>query len=323
VTCRREEEAHSELALLFFKNKKENVLGLEDRILQAIVAGLSSGSIYAVIGLMIYIVYNVTTVFDLSLGCYVMLGGMIAAVLYASGLALPLSITLAVVITVIMGAGVWLIFMRRSMETAPHLTQVLITVGIMVMITSAAQMVFGTGTKMLPHFADIAPIRISSYAVITPQAPWIWGSLVLMIVAISWLYNRSMLGKGLRAVRDQMLAARLMGIKPLNTMLFSYALAAALGAIIGSMMVPMTAVSFGISFKIVVYGLIAGIVGGITKMRGIIVAGLALGVLEQLAAGFISSNYAEAIAMSVFLVALLLRPTGLLGAKEVRAEAKI
>ena len=58
-------------------------------------------------------------------------------------------------------------------------------------------------------------------------------------------------------------------------------------------------------------------------MRGIIVAGLALGVLEQLGAGFISSNYSDAFAMSVFLVLLQLRPTSLLGAKEVRAEAKI
>jgi branched-chain amino acid transport system permease protein len=298
-------------------------LGIEDRILQAIVAGVTIGSLYSVVGILVYVVYNVTKVFDISLGCYVMLGGMIAAKLYASGLILPLSLTLAVAITAIIGAGVWWVFMRRSMESAEHLTQVLLTVGIMIMITGLAEVVFGIEPRMLPHFADIAPIRISSHATISPQAPWLWGTLVVMIVAIHWLYNYSMLGKGLRAVRDQVLAARLMGIKPLNMMHFSYSLAALLGAIMGVVVAPMTAVSFYVSFYLVIYGLIAGIVGGITRIRGVIVAGLTLGVLEQAAAGFISSDYAEVIALSVFFVALLFRPTGLLGTKEVRAEVKV
>jgi branched-chain amino acid transport system permease protein len=267
-------------------------------------------------------VYNVTTVFDLTLGQYVMLGAMSSATLYPRGFSLPIAIVLAVIITVLVSALLWLIFMRRAMQNSPHLTQVLLTVGVMIIITGVAQLVFGTGVKVLPPFIKMEPIRITSHAVITSQALWVWGMLLLATVAVSLLYNYSMLGKALRAVRDYPLAARLSGIRPLNMMHLSYVIAALIGAITGAVMIPMTSASFGIGYRVVVYGLIAAIVGGVTRMRGPVVAGLSLGLLEQFAGGFISSDYMEAIALSVFLVLLLVRPTGLLGAKEVRSEVK-
>jgi branched-subunit amino acid ABC-type transport system permease component len=70
-------------------------------------------------------VYNVTTVFDLTLGQYVMLGAMSSATLYLRGFSLPIAIVLAVIITVLVSALLWLIFMRRAMQNSPHLTQVL------------------------------------------------------------------------------------------------------------------------------------------------------------------------------------------------------
>jgi len=297
-------------------------LGLEDRIIQIIIAGLTTGSIYAIVGLLVYVVYNVTTVFDLTLGQYVMLGAMTSAALFSRGVPLFGAIILAVVVVIFVSAVLWFIFMRRAMQKAPHLTQILLTVGIMIIITGATQLIFGIGVRMLPPFIKTEPVQITSYSFISPQALLVYATLLTATVGISLMYNYSMLGKALRAIRDYPLAARLNGIRPLNMMHLSYVIAAFTGAVTGVVMIPLTSVSFDVGYRIIVYGLVAGIVGGITRMRGPVVAGLSLGLLEQFAGGFISTDYMEAIALSVFLALLLIRPTGLLGAKEVRSEAK-
>lgn len=109
-----------------------------------------------------------------------------------------------------------------------------------------------------------------------------------------------------------------MGINPRNMMYFSFVLAVGLTAAGGIMMVPLTAASYNMGMSLVIKGFLAAIVGGISRFQGVIVGGLALGLLESAAAGLISSSYASVIALTSFLVALLFRPTGLLGTKEIR-----
>lgn len=291
---------------------------LGDQILQVIISGVTAGSIYAIIGLAIAVVYNVTRIFDVSQGQYVMLGAMLVCVLQKSGLPTGLSIVSALGIPLIIGLLIWRIIFYGPSQRYPALTLIMITFGVALLIEGIAFLALGTDIRVTPYYVNIAPIRISG-ATMSPQAPFIYGALLVAVFGLSFLFTRSLLGKGLRACHEQPLAARLMGINPRHMMYFSFVLAVGIGVIGGIVMVPLTAASYSIGMHLVIKGFLAALVGGISRFQGVIVGGLALGLLESMAAGFISSSYASIIALTFFVVALLFRPTGLLGTEEIRA----
>jgi len=294
------------------------VLTLGDQVLQVIISGVTIGCVYAIVGLGIAIVYNVTKIFDVSQGQYVMLGAMLVALFRASSMSTPLAITLAFVIPLIIGLVIWRAIFYGPSQKYPALTLIMITFGLALFLEGIAYVTLGTDVRVTPYYVKLPPIRVSG-ATMSPQAPFICGVLLVAVLGLSFLFNRTMLGKGLRACHEQTLAARLMGINPRYMMYFSYVLAVGLMAIGGIVMVPLTASSYSMGMHLVIKGFLAAIVGGISRFQGAVVGGLLLGLLESGAAGFISSSYASIIALTVFVVVLLFRPTGLLGTAESRA----
>jgi len=291
-------------------------LSLGDQILQVIISGITSGCIYAVVGLAIAVVYNVTRMFDLSQGMYVMLGAMLVCVFQKLGLCLGISIVLALIIPFSASLLIWRILFYSSSQRYPTITLTMITVGLGLLIEGIAFLTFGTDVRVGPYYLNITPIRVSG-ASISPQAPLIYASLLLALFGLSFLFGRTILGKALRACHERPLAARLMGISPRNMMYFSFVLAVCLGALGGIIMVPYTAASYSMGWNFLIKGLLAAVAGGVSKFQGVIVGGLVLGLLESVAAGFISSSYASIITFTIFVIILLFRPTGLIGGREI------
>jgi len=290
---------------------------LRDLILQTIISGTTVGCIYAIIGLAIATVYNVTRIFDISQGQYMMLGAMFVCFFYKFGLNMTLSIVSALIIPLIIGLVIWRILLFGASQRYPALTLIMITFGIALFIEGLAFLIFGTRIRVNPYYLNNPPIRIYG-ATMSPQAPLIYGVTLLIVLGLSFLFDRTRLGKGLRACHEQPLAARLMGIYPRNMMYFSFMLAVFLGVIGGIIIVPLTAVSYSMGIDWVIKGFLAAIVGGISRFKGVIIGGIALGLLESLAAGFISAGYASIIALTIFIILLLFRPTGLIGFEEIR-----
>jgi branched-chain amino acid transport system permease protein len=292
-------------------------LTLLEKIIQAIIAGLTSGSVYTIVGIALAVVHNVTKFFDLSQGQYVMLGGMIACVFFGLGLPLSLSIPLAIAISLLAGLLIYRVVLYRPSQTLPHMNLILVTFGLSMFVQGVAFIVFGTDQRMIPYYLKISPIRVSAIT-ISPQAPLIYGVLCLMVIGLYLLFGRTMLGKALRACHEQLVGARLMVINPKRMMYLAYALAVCLGAIGGTVMAPLTSMSFSTGDNLLMKGFLAALVGGIYSYPGVIAGGLALGILESIMAGFVSSAYASVLTLTIFLVVLLLRPTGILGSKEIR-----
>lgn len=287
-----------------------------DQLLQFVISGITIGSVYSIIGLAIAIIFNVGNIFDVSQGQFMMLGAMSVCVFRAAGLAMGFSIALGVLIPLIGGLVIFGIIFYRIVQRYSLIAIIMITLGVGLLIEGIAFLALGADTRVTPYYVNIAPIRIRG-ATMSPQAPFLFAVLLLMVLGLYLLFNRSFLGKGLRACREQPLAARLMGINPAKMIYFSFALAVVLGAIGGIVMVPMTATSYKIGMELTIKGFLSCLVGGIWKFQGVILGGLCLGLFECLAAGLISSNYASVIALSFFLIVLLLRPSGILGTGEI------
>jgi branched-chain amino acid transport system permease protein len=146
---------------------------------------------------------------------------------------------------------------------------------------------------------------------VATQGFWIAGTAMLVIVALWYLLSRTMLGKQLRACAENPMAARLMGIDVPRMRLLSFAMAAVIGAISGIVVAPITSLQYDSGQFFTIFGFIAVAIGGRGSFVGAVVGGLVLGVAEQLAAGYVSSLFSNALAVIVLLVTLLWRPSGL------------
>jgi len=279
--------------------------------MQTLFGGLTIGSLYALVGLGFVIIYSVAGIINFAHGEYVMLGGMLSATLSASGMPLPVALLIAVVVTCIVGLVSCRIITDPT-ERTPHMVLILFSMGVSFLIRGAARIVWGTEYRRLPYFADINPIRVAG-GTISPQAPWIFGTLVVIMVGLFLLFERTLFGKALRATAEQPTGVKLLGISSRLMTLFAFLLGAGVAAIAGLVTTPYTTTSYNIGLAFSVKSFICAIVGGIDRVEGVIAAGLAMGILEAVTASFISSAYKEALPLALFLVLMLWRPQGLLG----------
>ena len=285
-----------------------------DQILQFFITGISIGAIYAIVGIGFMIIYSVTRVVNFAQGEFLMLGGMLSITFHLKGFPLSISILLAVVITTLIGMFFYQAIIY-PIRRAPAFALILMTFGGSIIIRGIAMLCWGTDPRSLPYFFGATPIQISG-AVLNPQAVWVIVSTALMAVALFLFFRYTIDGKAFLASAINAFLASLMGIKTERMGLLAFALAACLGALAGAVMSPLTFPHIGIGIHLSVKGFTAALIGGLNRIEGVIVGGLALGVLEALGAGFISSGYKDAIALVILMVVLTFRHQGLLGGAE-------
>ncbi|MBF4510795.1 MAG: branched-chain amino acid ABC transporter permease [Aeromicrobium sp.] len=278
-------------------------------LLQLVIAGLKNGSIYALLALGFTIVYAATNVINFAQGEFYMLGGMLAVFAF-SGLNVPL--VAAVALAVVTVAGIGALFERlaiRPRKDADPMALIIITVGGSLVFASVARHLFGSDALPLPEFTP-GPSFVFAGAAIERQTIWIWVIVTATVIGLTLLYNRTRLGRAMRACMENREAARLMGIDTARVVMVSFALAAALGALAGVAVTPLTSTRFDIGAGIAVKGFAAAILGGLGSPLAAVAGGLLLGLIEQAVIPF-SSVLKDVVALAVLLLVLFVRPQGL------------
>ena len=280
--------------------------------LQFFAAGLTAGSIYALVALGFSIVFNASRVINFAQGEFVMIGGMAAASLLALGVPFAAALALAVALAGAIGLALEKLAIERARQ-ADVTTLIIITIGASILLRGIAQIVWGKGIRTLPPLSDDRPLAAFG-ATIVPQSLWVLGTTLAIVAVLSWFFGRSRLGKAMLATAQNRLAAQLVGIDVRLVLFASFGLAAALGAIAGILVAPIGFTSYDVGVMLGLKGFAAAILGGLGSFPGAVAGGVVLGLLESLGAGFISSAYKDAIAFVVLLAVLLVRPDGLVGA---------
>lgn len=281
--------------------------------LQFVASGLTAGAIYALVALGFSIIFNASGAINFAQGEFVMIGGMSAVTMVAAGAPLPLALLLAVAAATIVA----LLVEKVAIEPARHsgtVTLIIITIGVSLFLRGLAQLVWDKGVHRLPAFSGEQPITLLG-ATLLPQSLWVLGGTALAVVALSFFYGRTLLGKAMLATSHNRVAAQLVGIDTRAVLFASFGLAAALGALGGVLIAPIAFTSYDAGIMLGLKGFAAAMLGGLGSFAGAVVGGMLLGLLEGLGAGFVSSAYKDAIAFVVILVVLFLMPGGLLGAR--------
>jgi len=276
-----------------------------------VLAGLTQGSIYALIGLGFVTVYNVTGIINFAQGEFAMLGAMFMVSLGALGLPLPLAFGASVGATILAGAALERLTIHPA-RRASVLTLIIITIGVDIGLRGVALLAWGTDPYPLPPFTAGPPLRLGG-AIITRQAIWIIATTAATLLAVYLFFEHTFLGKAVRACAINRLSARLTGIRPDRMSLLAFALAAGLGAVGGIVMAPLTLVSYDMGLSLGLRGFVAAVMGGFVSGPGAVAGGLLLGVIEAVGAGLTRAAFKEAIAFMVLFLILFFRPQGILG----------
>jgi branched-chain amino acid transport system permease protein len=281
--------------------------------LQFLVTGITVGAIYALVAIGFSIVFNASNVINFAQGEFVMIGGMSAVSLLATGIPMALALPGAVAVAAIVGLVVEKLAIERA-RRADVVPLIIITIGASIFLRGLAQLVFDKSVHRLPPLAGERPLDVFGAAVV-PQSLWVIGVTLVIVVALTLFFHRTRAGKAMRAVSHNRLAAELVGIDVRKVLRASFGLAAALGAVGGVLIAPIAFTSYDAGIMLGLKGFAAAMLGGLGSFPGAVAGGLTLGVLESAGAGYVSSAYKDAIAFVILLAVLLLRPDGLLGAR--------
>ncbi|MBS1894449.1 MAG: ATP-binding cassette domain-containing protein [Actinobacteria bacterium] len=271
---------------------------------QYVLSGLSLGCIYALVALGIVLIVNVTGVYNFALGNYVMFGGLI---MYGTAGAGGWSVPLAILVTIAAVAGIALL--QERLTIAPvrgklgPLGLLITTLGVGSVLQGAALAIWGEYTKSVPPFTSGAFVFLGAH--LSYQTLYVWGGTVICLIAIVSLFRFTDLGRAMRASAINPVAARLHGIRIGSTSMTAFLLAGALAGVIAAVTVPLTSASWNAGLEVTLVAFIAAALAGFTSPGRAVAFGLALGVLESLAAGKISSEYRLAIVYGTLIVFLL------------------
>jgi len=206
-------------------------------------------------------------------------------------------------------SAVGVLFERLAIRPARNQSMtvlLVITLGVSLFLRGAAEVIWGRDPMSLPSFSGDQPLPVGGVA-IQPQSLWILGGLLVTGVVL-WLFlERTVIGKAMLASAENQAAARMIGIDTQAMSRLGFALSAAVGALAGILVAPSTFITYNGGTLIGLKGFVAATILGMGSLPGAIAGGLMLGVLEALSAGFVSSQYKDATAFVVLIVALLLR----------------
>jgi branched-chain amino acid transport system permease protein len=283
-------------------------------VFQYLVAGLTYGTIYAIVGIGFNIIYNTTGIINFAQGEFVMLGGMIAVSLHQA-MPLPVAIAGAVLLTMAIGALIELAFIRWLVGPSV-LRMIVITIGISILVREASLAVWGQDVRALPYFTgnEVSSLAIGG-ARISPQVLWTLGACAVMVTLVTAFFRWTMLGRQMRACASNRVAARLCGLPTRNLVTLSFVLSAGMGALAGCVVSPISYTQYNIGTGLAIKGFTVAILGGLGNSLASVAAGLVLGVVESFSVSLMPTAYKDAIAIAILLAVLFVRPSGLFGAR--------
>lgn len=288
--------------------------------LQLFVNGLVVGSIYSLVALGFVIIYKATKVVNFAQGEMVMVGAYICFALTVQlGLPFLVSFLMTLVFSVILGLCIERVILRPLIGE-PIISVIMVTVGLSTVLKSLVQLFWGTQIRVFPPILPTAPIWIAGVPVAPVYiAAFVLSALLFAVFSIFFKYSRT--GIAMRATAMDQQAAQSMGIGVKNIFALSWCIAAVVSSIGGIILGNIN----GINAQLGHLGLKvfpAVILGGLDSLLGAALGGLIIGVLENVADGFMQQvfslpGFKEVAAYVVLVIILMLRPYGLFGTHEI------
>ena len=285
--------------------------------LSYLINGISLGSIYAIIALGYTMVYGIARMLNFAHGDIIMVGGFtVFTIVSTAGGAPVVGVLASIVVCTVLGVTIEKVAYRPLRGASP-LAVLITAIGVSYLLQNVALLIFGSNARQFTSVVTLPALKlaggklsISGVTIVTII------TCVIIMLALTTFINKTKIGQAMLAVSEDKGASTLMGINVNGTIAVTFAIGSSLAAIAGVLLcsaypslTPYTGSMPGIK------AFVAAVFGGIGSIPGAFVGGILLGVIENLAKAYISSQLADAIVFSVLIIVLLVRPTGILGKK--------
>lgn len=283
--------------------------------IQQLINGITLGSIYALISLGYTMVYGIIKLINFAHGDIFMVGAYIA---YLSVTYLKLGLIPSLIISMIFCSILGMLiekFAYKPLRNSPRISALITAIGVSLLLENLMQIIMGADSRVFPRLvAEKNYHLLQNKIVINNKQIYLLIITILLMIILNFIVKKTKIGKAMRAVSQDMDAARLMGINVDTTISYTFAigsaLAAAAGVLVGlyyNTINPLMGVLPGLK------AFIAAVFGGIGIIPGAMLGGFSLGIIETLVSGYGSSMYKDAVAFALLILILIIKPSGLLG----------
>ena len=279
---------------------------------QSLISGILNGGVYALFGVGITIIFGVMKMVDFS-ACAQLVWGMYFTLLFYNWTGLNCYWAIPFVVAC-MGAMAWVIFklIVRPLLGSDDTSFILVTLGLSYFLQNLAEFVFGPDPKSVPSKIKTASIFIGDYSISEPRLI-AFLFMIGLVILVYFLLNKTTLGKAMRATSEKPDVAQMLGVNTKRTFAIAFMIGVIFAGLSGLLITPIYYVqpTSGNMFRTTAY--IAVIIGGLGEIKGALVGGLTIGVIEGLVTGMISNDLGPVGVAIALLRVLYLRPQGFFG----------
>lgn len=283
--------------------------------LQLLISGIAIGCIYFLVAFEFTIIWNASSLINFGHDKFIMLSAYIFAGTFINYLGINyfLGAILAVAIMGIFGALVAVGIFNPLRNMPSDIFAVMGTIMLAKVIGEAARLLWGPAPFRVENFLE-GNFNFGNLVLPKANVYIIFASLIFLYLQ-HLLFTKTRIGKAMRCVAQDKIAAALMGINVGRNIIFTIAFSSMICCIIGIMIIPIFNVDLNMANMIGLKGFTAGVVGGFGTIPGAIAGGIFIGLLENLYLMFGPAIYKDVVAFIVFILFLLIRPDGILGKK--------
>jgi len=288
-------------------------------LVQLLVAGLATGAIYALVAVGFTLLWQTSQTINFAQGEFVMLPAFfVLAAMKFGGASFPVALLLGLVASLLILGVLFKKLLVDPMIRHGVLPLVISTIALALFLKEGVKEFYAADAQPFPALWATTNISIAG-AVIALQNLIIIGVAIAAIAALQWFLAATRTGRSMQATAQNPLLARILGIRVERMILYTFLINAGLVALASVLISPIYLAKFSNGETLGLVAFIAAIVGGFNQVRGAIVGGLLLGVLDNLVAAYVSTQYRGAIPLFLLIAVILFRPQGLLGRIEERS----
>ena len=271
------------------------------------------GAMYALLAIGYTMVYGIIKLINFAHGEIFMCGAFFTWwLMTALSLPCPLAALIGILLATLLGIGVERIA-YRPLRNAPRFAVVISVLGMSIFLQNMARITWGAEFQVFDVDFGLPPLTFGN-VIIPFKKVFILGTSLVLMIALALFVKRTYLGKAMRATAADWEAAEMMGISVNLVIILTFAIGSSLGAVAGILFaINYNSIDPYMGFNAGMKAFAAAVLGGIGNIYGAMIGGILLGIFEGLGAAYVSSMYRDAFAFAVLILALILRPEGILG----------
>ena len=287
-------------------------------LLDLLVAGLATGAIYALVAVGFTLLWQTSQTINFAQGEFVMLPAFLMLAAMHAGAPFWLAIILGILLSMLLlGLGFKLLLVDPMLRHGV-LPLAIATMALAIGMKEAVKQFFSAEASPFPSIVPAGDVSVLG-RVISLQSLGVLALAIAVVIGLTLLLNRTSIGHQMQATAQNPTVARIIGVPVERMILLTFLINAFLVALASLLITPIYLAKFSSGEVLGQAAFIAAIVGGFNQVRGAIAGGLLIGVLDNLAAAYVSTAYRQAIPLILLVLVILFRPQGLLGRKEERA----